>query len=53
MQKTVNTIARTGKIVYNKEEADIIFSNDTSYEIKDSQKLITAYDADYYIGEMM
>ena len=48
-----NTIARTGKIVYNKEEADIIFSNDTSYEIKDSQKLITAYDADYYIGEMM
>ncbi len=48
-----NTIARTGKIVYNKEEADIIFSNDASYEIKDSQKLITAYDADYYIGEMM
>lgn len=48
-----NTIARTGKIVYKKEEADIIFSNDTSCEIKNSQKLITAYDADYYIGEMM
>lgn len=49
----LNTIARTGKIVYKKEKADIIFSNDTSYEIKNSQKLITAYDADYYIGEMM
>lgn len=48
-----NTIARTGKIVYKKEEADIIFSNDASCEIKNSQKLITAYDADYYIGEMM
>lgn len=62
----LNAIAR-GNIVETKEEADIIFSNDTEIPVandaqeqsmdsntqRHEQRVITAYDADYFMGQLI
>lgn len=55
-----NAVSR-GEIVNNRNEADIIFSNDTTKvpildddgNVINYTKIITAYDIDYFIGSMM
>jgi stress response protein SCP2 len=56
----LNALAR-GEIVQSREEADIIFSNDTSQPVIDFNEagnvkeipIITAYDIDYIVGQLL
>ena len=49
---SLNVLAR-GEFVEDRNEADIIFSNDKSISDNTDARIITAFDIDYFMGNLI